>query len=103
LCEPFAAALVLSVMIVAAGSVHWGNGLLATSNGLELPLLYGGVVIAVTLTGSGAYSLDTALGLGALWTSALKAGVLAAGLTGGLANLLIRRPASQPARAQERA
>jgi putative oxidoreductase len=103
LCEPVAAALVLSVMIVAAGSVHWGNGLLATSNGLELPLLYGGVVIAVTLTGSGAYSLDTALGLGALWTPALKAGVLAAGLTGGLANLLIRRPASQPARAQERA
>ena len=29
----------LSVMIVAS-SVHWSNGLFATSNGIELPLLY---------------------------------------------------------------
>ena len=101
-CEPVAAALIVSVMIVAVGSVHWGNGLLATSNGLELPLLYGGVATALTLTGSGAYSLDAALGLEALWTPAFKVGVLAVGLIGGVANLLMRRPAGQPVRAAER-
>src|SRR5438132_12082664 len=36
---PIGPALVLSVMIVAAVSVHWSSGLFATSNGLELPRL----------------------------------------------------------------
>src|SRR5262245_16098396 len=38
LAEPAAAAVVLSVMIVAAGSVHWGHGLFAATNGIEVPL-----------------------------------------------------------------
>ena len=46
LFEPIAAALMVAVMIVAA-SVHWGNGLLVTSNGIEVPLLYGALGAAL--------------------------------------------------------
>src|SRR5438105_3238277 len=35
---PVGPALMLSIMIVAAVSVHWGHGVFAT-NGIELPLL----------------------------------------------------------------
>src|SRR6059036_3404555 len=38
LFEPLAAAAIVAVMIVAAGSVHWSHGLFAASNGIELPL-----------------------------------------------------------------
>ena len=38
---PIGPALILSVMIVAAGSVHWPNGVFAQNNGIEVPLLYG--------------------------------------------------------------
>jgi putative oxidoreductase len=38
---PVGPALMVSVMIVAAISVHWEHGLFAMSNGIEMPLLYG--------------------------------------------------------------
>src|SRR5918993_183133 len=62
LLEPFAAAAIVSVMIVAAVSVHWQHGLFAASNGIEVPLLYGTAAAGLALTGPGAYSLDAALG-----------------------------------------
>lgn len=37
---PVGPALLLSVMVVPVITVNWRNGLLATSNGSELPLLY---------------------------------------------------------------
>src|SRR4051812_821399 len=55
---PVGPALVLAVMIVAAVTVHWQHGLFAMSNGIELPLLYAGVAVALALAGPGAYSLD---------------------------------------------
>src|SRR5712691_12207721 len=58
LFEPVAAMAIIAVMIVAIGSVHWGHGLLATTNGVEVPLLYISAAAALTLTGPGAYSLD---------------------------------------------
>jgi len=94
--EPAAAAAVIAVMIVAAGSVHWTHGLFAASNGVEMPLLYGAAAAALVLTGPGAYSLDAALGLVSWWTPALKVGVLALGALGGWANLILRRPVAQP-------
>src|SRR5689334_8026662 len=60
---PIGPAAVLSVMIVAAIAVHWGHGVFATSNGVELPLLYAAGAAALALTGPGGYSLDAALGL----------------------------------------
>src|SRR5579862_446792 len=48
LLGPVGPALVLAVMIVAAVSVHWHNGLFATANGIELPLLYGTMAVLLT-------------------------------------------------------
>jgi putative oxidoreductase len=80
-------------MVVAAISVHWQNGLFASSNGIEITLLYGAGAAALTLTGPGSYSLDAMLGLTSMWTPALTWGALGIGIGGGVANLLLRRPA----------
>jgi putative oxidoreductase len=96
---PVGPALMLSVMIVAAIAVHWEHGLFAMANGIELPLLYSGAAVALTLTGPGAYSLDALLGLQALWTPALAWSALALGIIGGAGNVALRRPASKLATA----
>jgi putative oxidoreductase len=88
---PVGPALMLSVMIVAAMSVHWKNGLFATSNGIEVPLLYATVATALALTGPGRISLDTLLGLNSLWTPALSWAALAVGVLGAIGNLALRR------------
>ncbi|HUC75494.1 MAG TPA: DoxX family protein [Vicinamibacterales bacterium] len=95
---PAAATLVIAVMTVAIGSVHWGNGLFAATNGIEAPVLYASAFAALTLIGPGLYSLDATLGLESAWTPALKALALALGLAGGLANLVVRRPVTQAVR-----
>ncbi|HUR02336.1 MAG TPA: DoxX family protein, partial [Nonomuraea sp.] len=91
LLGPIGPALMLSVMIVAAVSVHWQHGLFATSNGIEMPLLYAVAAVVFALTGPGAYSLDAVLGLGSLWTPAVTAIVLVLGVAGALANLAVRK------------
>ena len=88
---PLGPALVVSVMVVAALSVHWSGGLFAMTNGIELPLLYAAGAIALALTGPGAYSLDALLGLESLWTPALSWTAIAVGVVGGIANLVFRR------------
>jgi putative oxidoreductase len=96
---PVGPALLLSVMIVAAGSVHWKNGLFAGTNGIEVPLLYATGAVALALTGYGPFSLDAVLGIDHIWTPALKLAVLAAGAAGGAVNLLARRSADVAAAA----
>lgn len=95
---PVGPALLLSVMIVAAVSVHWGHGLFAGTNGIEVPLLYAAGAIALALTGPGPFSLDAMLEID-IWTPALKAVALAVGVVGGVVNLLARRPAAVAATA----
>jgi putative oxidoreductase len=53
---PIGPALVLSVMIVAALSVHAQHGVFAATNGIEVPLLYAAAAVALGLTGPGGYS-----------------------------------------------
>jgi putative oxidoreductase len=88
---PIGPALMLSVMIVAAVSVHWPHGLFAADNGIEVPLLYATGAVALALAGFGRYSLDALFGLTPLWTPAITLGALAAGVIGGFANLAVRR------------
>ncbi|MEP6766938.1 MAG: DoxX family protein [Gemmatimonadaceae bacterium] len=88
---PFAPALLVSVMIVAAGSVHWPNGLFAAKNGIEVSLMYGAMAFALALTGPGQYSLDTLIGLDTLWTVKEAWVVLGLAMVGGFANLGLRK------------
>jgi putative oxidoreductase len=99
LLGPVGPALTLSVMIVAAFSVHWQNGLFAAANGIEVPLLYAAAAAALGLTGPGGYSVDALLGLTPIWTAPIVVAVLAVGVAGGIANLALRRPAPQTAAA----
>jgi putative oxidoreductase len=88
---PVGPALMLSVMIVAAVSVHWRNGVFAMSNGIEVPLLYATGAVALALTGPGLYSADRLLGLSSLWSPTVTAVALLVGALGGIANLALRR------------
>jgi putative oxidoreductase len=97
--SPVASGAIVAVMIVAGFSVHWTHGLFATTNGIEVPLLYGTGAVALALTGPGAYSIDTLAGLTPYWTPAVAVAALALGAIGGAANLALRRPAGQPAAA----
>ncbi len=91
---PVGPALMVSVMIVAAISVHWEHGVFAMTNGIEVPLLYAAAATALALTGPGAFSLDAALGLASVWTPALRLTTLAIAVVAAIGNLAIRRPAS---------
>jgi len=89
---PVGPALMVSVMIVAAVSMHWKNGVFAAKNGIEVPLLYAAGAVALLLTGPGQLSLDAIFGLGFLSAPTLAWGALAVGVAGGIGNLLARRP-----------
>jgi putative oxidoreductase len=92
LLGPVGPALMLSVMIVAAVSVHWKNGLFATSNGIEVALFYATAAVGLALIGFGSYSLDALLGMQSLYTPTWAFVALAIGIAGGIGNLLARRP-----------
>jgi len=88
---PIGPAIMLSVMIVAAVSVHWEHGVFAAGNGIELPLLYASGAAALVLTGPGRYSLDQWLGVGSIWTPGLEWLALGIGVAGAVASLAMRR------------
>jgi putative oxidoreductase len=87
---PIGPALMISVMIVAAVTVHWGQGLFAPK-GIEVPLLYAAGAFALALTGFGQYSLDAWLGIAQRWPASVIWIALTAGIVGGFANLALRR------------
>ena len=88
---PVGPALMVSIMIVAAVTVHWEHGLFAANNGIELPLLYGTAGVGLAMTGFGRYSVDAWLGIAGYWPSVFTWIALALGVVGGVANLAIRR------------
>jgi len=88
---PIGPALMISVMIVAAMTVHWEHGLFASNNGIELPLLYGAAAFALALTGFGQYSLDSVLGIAGHLPLTDTWIALTIGVIGGFANLALRR------------
>ena len=95
---PVGPALIISVMFVAAVTVHWKNGLFATANGIELPLLFGATAVAIALIGPGRYSLDAVLGITPLWTQTVSWIAIGAGLLGAVGNLALRHaPPKAPA------
>jgi len=91
LLGPIGPAILISVMLVAAVSVHLGNGLFAATNGVEVPLLFATGALGLALVGPGPFSLDAALRITSLWTPSITFAALAVGVVGGLANLGLRR------------
>ena len=87
---PIGPALMVSVMIVAAMTVHLGQGLFAPK-GIELPLLYGAAAFGLALTGFGDYSVDALLGFAGRWSVGFTWIVLVLGIAGGFLNLALRR------------
>ena len=92
LLTPVAAAVVFSVMLVAAVSAHVKQGFFLTSGGYEYTLVLGVAGLTVAFTGPGSLSLDALLGYtvsGAFWGVA----ALFVGLVGAAIQLTQRRPA----------
>jgi putative oxidoreductase len=88
---PIGPALMLSVMIVAALSVHAKNGFFAQSNGVEVAVLFAVAAVALAFTGFGQYSIDAVTGLNSLFTPALAGIALVVGVVGAFGNLSLRR------------
>lgn len=95
LATPVAGAAVIGTLLVA-GSTHAAKGVWGQNGGYELPLVYGVVGAALALTGPGAYSIDTLLGLQATLPISLAAIVL--GLVSG-AVVVVRAKATLRAEA----
>ncbi len=84
LATPVAAAVALSVMVVAGVSAHAPKGFFVHNGGYEYTLILGIAALSVAFTGPGALSLDAVLGVhdaGAGWGLAtLVVGLAGAGL-----------------------
>ncbi|WP_068502829.1 DoxX family protein [Paenibacillus kribbensis] len=61
LLTPLAALLITATMLGAIVKVHGPNGIWATANGYEYPLVLIAIVIGIALTGAGSYSIDAIL------------------------------------------
>ena len=90
LLTPLGAALVASVMLVAAITVHIKNGFFAGNGGYELVLVLGVGALSLSFTGPGKLSADTLLGY-SLTGLAWGIGSAAVAVLGALALLAQRR------------
>lgn len=98
LATPAAAAVIVSVMLVAAVTAHSGRGFFAQKGGYEYAFVLAVVAQTLAFTGPGSLSIDALVGFsrsGIPWGIA----ALLAGLVGGGTALLEWRktPAQQPA------
>ena len=98
LVTPFAAALVLGVMLVAAVSAHVEKGFFLTNGGYEYTLVVAVAALTFAFTGPGSLSFDAQLGYslsGAFWGVA----AFIVGLLAGVVPLVQRR--APPASAEQ--
>ena len=89
---PLGAAIVASVMVVAAVTAHLKNGFFITAGGFEYNLVLGVAGLVVAFTGPGALSIDALLGYqtgGLIWGAA----ALTIGVGGAAIQLAGRRTA----------
>jgi putative oxidoreductase len=92
LATPAAAAIFVSVMLVAVVTVHLSKGFFAQNGGYEYAFVLAVAALTLAFTGPGSLSLDAVFGLersGAAWGVA----ALLAGLVGGGTALLEWRKA----------
>ena len=94
---PVGPALSILVMLVAILTVHWPHGFFASSNGVELPLLYVTAALPLAVAGPGRYSLDGLLGLPTHAPPTVAWTAIAVALALALLNVALRRPGPAPA------
>lgn len=90
---PLGSAAVISVMVVAAFSLHIQKGFFVHNGGYEYNLVLAVAALALAFTGSGIFSIDALLNYsesGPLWGFA----ALVAGVGGGVTSLAQRKPIS---------
>jgi len=92
---PIGPALLILVMIVAIGSVHWPNGFFNTANGYELPLTNIAAALLFAFEGFGAWSLDAAFGTAPHWGPGGIWIVVGIAIVLGFGNLAMRHRAGQ--------
>jgi putative oxidoreductase len=98
LLTPVAAALIVSVMVVAAATVHWKNGFFITGGGYEFNLVIAAAALSIAFSGPGALSLDRVAGFapaGAAW----GLGAAAVAVLGAIGQLAQRHPVDIPVEA----
>lgn len=84
--------LIVLVMLVAIGSVHYTKGFFVTNGGWELNSAYIALALAVAFVGNGTYALDNLLGITFLTDYSQIWYALGAAVVAALANLFARRP-----------
>jgi putative oxidoreductase len=94
---PVGPALIVLLMIVAAGSVHLRNGFFASGNGVELNAFYVAASLALAFAGPGVFSFDTLAGLDQYFSAQVDAVVVGAGIVVGFLSLAIRRTTASAA------
>jgi putative oxidoreductase len=94
LATPLAAAIIASVMIVAAAIAHFKNGFFITSGGYEYNAVLGVAAIAIAFTGPGALSLDAFAGYasGTVLTGVAAVGIAIAGAVAQLTSRRVPQP-----------
>src|SRR3954463_4135527 len=95
LATPLAAAIVASVMIVAAVSAHLPRGFFAQNGGFEYNLVLGVAGLTPAFTGPGRLSLDAVFGW-ELGNAAWGVAALAVAIIGAAGQLAQRRSAPSP-------
>jgi putative oxidoreductase len=98
--NPIGPALIIAVMLVAIGSVHWAKGFWQTNGGYELNLMNIAAALALAFAGPGPLSLDAVAPIAALHNPAATAVVIGIGGLGGLLSLAIRHR-EKPAHTQQ--
>ena len=101
LLTPLGAFAIVGSMLVAIATVHWPNGFWNGKRGYEFNLVILAAVIAVALTGPGAYSLDAVLGVRIPEPAAII--VLAIATLAGVGVALFSRRPVEPAVSRETA
>jgi len=86
---PIGPALMISLMLVAILRVHKGSSFFASTNGVELPVLYIAGALAVVFAGPGQYSLDHLVGLDSISPHVTTWVAVAFGVVNGLCHLAV--------------
>jgi putative oxidoreductase len=91
LLSPLGSLAIAGTMLVAIATVHWANGFWNGKRGYEFNLALLASVVAVALTGPGAFSADQVLGIHLPEPVTLIVGTLAV-IAGGVGTLASRGP-----------